>query len=274
MTYTNSSSIVIEQPLQVTMQRSIRPMSLWLSAILFVIPSLFFMMSYHLVMPWLSVFGLTNFERLVVALTIPHAGLFAAALIAYHRVEKRPLHWSAFAERFRLPRLTFKTLFWGLGIFVVGVLVSQLFAQIGLLLITNGIIPLPSDLPLLTDPNVQISLKVLERFVGGSILGNWNVAIAFFVMLFFNITGEELWWRGYILPRQQLVHGRWTWLIHGLMWWGFHFFMWWNMISILPICLIISFVAQRTKNTWPGFIGHYLINGVAFVMFLLAIIGV
>ncbi|MFC1872030.1 hypothetical protein ACFLYF_06520 [Chloroflexota bacterium] len=70
------------------------------------------------------------------------------------------------------------------------------------------------------------------------------------------------------------MHGRWTWLIHGLMWWGFHSFVWWNMILILPICLIISFVAQRTKNTWPGFIGHYLINGVAFVMFLLAIIGV
>ncbi|MFC2041914.1 type II CAAX prenyl endopeptidase Rce1 family protein [Chloroflexota bacterium] len=228
MTYTNLHSIVMARTHQVAAQGMIRPMPLWLSAILFIIPSLFFMMSSHLVMPWLDIFGLAQFESVVVAFTIPHAGLFAAALIAYHRVEKLPLRWSAFAERFRLPRLTFKIVLLGLGIFVVGAVASQLLAQVGLLLITNGIIPIPSNLPLLLDPNIQISLPVLERFVGGPILGSWNVAIAFFVMLFFNITGEELWWRGYILPRQQLVHGRWTWLIHGLMWWGFHSFVWWN----------------------------------------------
>jgi len=28
---------------------------------------------------------------------------------------------------------------------------------------------------------------------------------------------RELWWRGYILPRQELAFGRWTWIIHGLL---------------------------------------------------------
>ncbi|SEL85374.1 CAAX protease self-immunity [Alkalibacterium putridalgicola] len=42
--------------------------------------------------------------------------------------------------------------------------------------------------------------------------------------LFFNILGEEFWWRGYILPRQEIVHGQYTWILHGLLWTLFHIF--------------------------------------------------
>ena len=199
--------------------------------------------------------------------------LFAAALIAYHRVEGHPLQWSAFAERFRFPRLTTKTVLWSLGVFAACAAGHQLFAQIELALIANGLIPLPSELPPLVDPRVQFSLPVIEQFIGGTVHGNWHVALAFFVMLFFNIAGEELWWRGYILPRQELTHGRWVWLIHGLMWMGFHAYQWWNMISLLPVCLIIAYASYRLKNNWPAFIAHYLLNGLAFVMILLAVIG-
>jgi membrane protease YdiL (CAAX protease family) len=93
-------------------------------------------------------------------------------------------------------------------------------------------------------------------------------------MLFFNIAGEELLWRGYILPRQELAFGKKAWLIHGLLWTMLHSFKWWEMIGLLPVCLLISFVAQKSKSIWPGFIVHYSINGLGFVVFLLAVFGI
>jgi membrane protease YdiL (CAAX protease family) len=40
---------------------------------------------------------------------------------------------------------------------------------------------------------------------------------------FFNIVGEELWWRGFILPRQEPVFGRRTWVLQGVLHGFFHF---------------------------------------------------
>jgi membrane protease YdiL (CAAX protease family) len=80
------------------------------------------------------------------------------------------------------------------------------------------------------------------------------------VVLFFNITGEELWWRGYILPRQELAFGKNTWLLQGILWACFHMFKWWGVPAMLISCCVIPFVAQRTRNTWPGVISHFLVN--------------
>ena len=82
--------------------------------------------------------------------------------------------------------------------------------------------------------------------------------------------GEELWWRGYILPRQELAHGQGTWFVHGVLWCLFHLFAPWNVLSILPGCLALSFVAQRLKNTWPAIIAHGLANGLLVLIVVVA----
>jgi membrane protease YdiL (CAAX protease family) len=88
--------------------------------------------------------------------------------------------------------------------------------------------------------------------------------------LFFNILGEEFWWRGYILPRQEIVHGQYTWILHGLLWTLFHIFWWWNLIFLLPGALAASFVAQKSQNTTIIIIAHLLVNtlGGTIILFL------
>jgi membrane protease YdiL (CAAX protease family) len=39
---------------------------------------------------------------------------------------------------------------------------------------------------------------------------------------FLNIVGEELWWRGFIQPRQEPVFGHRTWIVQGLLHGAFH----------------------------------------------------
>jgi membrane protease YdiL (CAAX protease family) len=87
----------------------------------------------------------------------------------------------------------------------------------------------------------------------------WIPAYYAVVMLVCNIGGEELWWRGYVLPRQELAFGRTAWIVHGIFWSIFHLFMQptlWDMVRMAITGVALSFVAQRTKSTWPGIVGH------------------
>jgi len=90
--------------------------------------------------------------------------------------------------------------------------------------------------------------------------GNLWIPFGMFAFSLCNVLGEEFWWRGYVLPRQELSFGKWTWLIHGLLWSGFHLFMPWDAIRLLPGSLALPFVAQRRKNTWPGIIGRFAMS--------------
>ena len=65
-----------------------------------------------------------------------------------------------------------------------------------------------------------------REFMGVRLHGAWWILIYYAVIMFVcNIGGDELWWRGYVLPRQELAFGRAAWVIHGLFWSAFHLFM-------------------------------------------------
>ncbi len=81
-----------------------------------------------------------------------------------------------------------------------------------------------------------------------------------------NIMGEEILWRGVILPRQEIRFGKWTWLVHGLGWSLFHIpFGWQLLITMLPILFIQSYIVQKRQNTWTGVFIHAAINGPSFI---------
>jgi len=88
-----------------------------------------------------------------------------------------------------------------------------------------------------------------------------------------NILGEEFIWRGVMLPRQELVFGKYTWVIHGFGWGLFHVaFGWKLLITLIPIIFIQSFVVQKTKNTWTGVLLHAGINGPSFIAISLGLL--
>jgi membrane protease YdiL (CAAX protease family) len=127
--------------------------------------------------------------------------------------------------------------------------------------------PVAQSLPAFIDPLNTASGDLYEQAAGG-LQGNWWFLITSLAVLFFNILGEEAWWRGYILPRQELAFGKWTWLIHGLFWTAFHAFKWWDLISLLPLCLGLSYVVCRFKNNTPGLIMHTLQKADFFIITL------
>ena len=106
-------------------------------------------------------------------------------------------------------------------------------------------------------------------FMGVPLQGAWWILVYYaVVILVCNIGGEELWWRGYVLPRQELAFGNAAWVIHGIGWSVFHLFMQptlWDTVRMSITGVALSFVAQHTKSTWPGIIGHSFGNLTFFL---------
>jgi membrane protease YdiL (CAAX protease family) len=81
-----------------------------------------------------------------------------------------------------------------------------------------------------------------------------------------NILGEEILWRGVLLPRQEVALGNRAWLANALGWGVFHFAFGWQLVLILlPILVILPYVVQRRQNTWVAVIIHAGLNGPGFL---------
>jgi membrane protease YdiL (CAAX protease family) len=228
------------------------PMPLWMSALFFTVPSFIFTGALYVGLPTLDQAGVPLYITFHLFLTGPLALLLISSFIAF-RLEGNSWSWDAFKKRFRLDRPDGITCLWTVGLIVWA------FSTPGLLAFTRDWIS--SWVP---PPQIVAGIFNMgpDRFLDTSITGNWWLFFGFLVFTFFNVIGEELWWRGYILPRQELTHGKWAWVIHGLLWNLFHAFFYWRMIALLPITLAVAFVAQKRKNTWPSIIAHFGANSM------------
>ena len=223
--------------------------------------------------PWLVARGVPLLFAFTGALYLPIVAVFAASLVAYRR-NGGAWEWPAFRDRFRLrwpaPRE------WAVFLAVaVGVLVAEaLFEPVGPWLATTVPLPLPAPLPPLVDPLTPIAVPP-TTFMETPLSGNAWIVLFWAVALVANILGEELLWRGYVLPRQEAALGRLAWLVNGLLWaFVVHAFMWWNVVSLLPTSLLTPYLAQRFETTWAGIVVHGLGNAVWLVALVAGVLGV
>jgi len=267
------SSIAIQPARAEQRASTLRPLPLWQALLYFGLPALLFRIALYAATPALIRLGLPPFEAFVVSFTVPAAILFALAF-GFCKRDGYALSWSALKTRLRLLPMTGKDWLWAIVGVVVYLSLGGLSFTAQLLISAFPAIAPPDFFPPWLNPKTIFDLALWANYIGAPLKGNWGVAVLFFVMLFFNIFGEELWWRGYILPRQEQAHGRWTWAIHGLLWWLWHLaFYPWQLVALLPICLIIPYVAQRRQNSWPGIIIHWA-NGLSLLLVLAMVLGI
>jgi membrane protease YdiL (CAAX protease family) len=250
---------------------TIQPMGWGRSLLYFGLPAAALLAAFYGLMPWLMAQGLPFFYAYAFSLGLPLGGMLAAGLVAT-RQEGHPWQWAALKRRWRLYGMNGRIWVWTMAALLVALVAYHLLSQVQTALVLQGVIPIPDGLPGALDPRQEIGSDNIHQAYG-DIRGNWLVLAVFLVLLFVNIVGEEVWWRGYVLPRQELAFGQWTWLIHGLMWNLFHVFKWWDLIALLPVTLLLSFLVVRTGNNTPGVVFHALFNGLAIPFIILAIMG-
>jgi membrane protease YdiL (CAAX protease family) len=195
----------------------------------------------------------------------------AASLIAY-KIEGNNLNLQSFSSRYRLKKISVEDCLWAVAILVVAA-----GAYFGLAFTSEWLAsfrlfaPHPA-FPADMTPQGIANIKPGVLF-GMSLKGQWWIVIVYLIGWVLNILGEEFWYRGWMLPRQEVAFGKFAWIINGACFTFQHWMQPWNFLAILPGALFMSFVIQLRKNTWIGILQHGVMNLGLFVHVLRGVIG-
>ena len=231
-----------------------KPMSLTTSLLCFGIPTIMLLLAARFGVPFLT----NHLGTPAVVSWFISGGLlvllplFVVSLVAY-RLEGNENSLAAFCRRFRLKPMTKQDWLWTVGSVIFILLSSALLLLFARWLTSTTNLP-----PFKTSPPF-LEIQPLSR-------DQMWIFLAWLPFFFFNIFGEELWWRGYIQPRQELKHGKYTWIVQGLLWGMLHISFGWSIILLLiPILFCLPWVVQKRQNTWIAILIHGITNGLGFI---------
>jgi membrane protease YdiL (CAAX protease family) len=87
--------------------------------------------------------------------------------------------------------------------------------------------------------------------------GNWPwFAVIVTMMIFNTVLGEELLFRGLLLPRMRGAFGRWDWLVNGVLFGIYHLHLPWSIPANTLDTFIISYPASRYRSALIGICVH------------------
>jgi membrane protease YdiL (CAAX protease family) len=102
--------------------------------------------------------------------------------------------------------------------------------------------------------------------------GNWLwFAVIVTMMVFNTVLGEELLFRGLLLPRMRGAFGRWDWLVNGFLFGVYHLHLPWSIPANTVDTLFISLPASRYRSALIGICVHS-VQTVVFTALLLALV--
>ena len=99
----------------------------------------------------------------------------------------------------------------------------------------------------------------LESDTGQSFMsGNWLWFGLLVVLWVFNtVLGEELLFRGFLLPRMNGAFGRGDWVANGVLFAAYHLHVPWAIPeTLIADTLIVSYPAKRYRSAWIGIVVH------------------
>lgn len=237
-----------------------KPISFGQSFLLFGIPAAWFVFICRVFVPGLhSSFGIHPAMSWFIGGFLTFAPLFGAAIYLVRKdgfKSKVEIY-----RRLRLRKMSARDWKFALG----GLLL--IFVGTGLIMGVSKLLHIQFGIP---EIETTPSFMKFEPFQGAERF----MLLAWLTMFFFNIAGEELMWRGYILPRQEAGFGKQAWALNALFWFIFHVAFGIHLLILLvPILLILPYAVQKTGNTLVGIWIHGLMNGPMFILVSLGIIG-
>ncbi len=225
------------------------PMGIGQSLAIFGMASIALILETQLLIPGMS--AVVGWEPVLAWFVVAGIGIFVPLLITAAFILKKEgalLQTGVLKDRLRFHRMNREDWLWSFGaIVVIGIMSAGVMKGV------EAIVGQIEHQP----PFMAFDPLTPERY--------WLLAI-WFPYWILNIMGEEILWRGTMLPCQELVFGKWTWVVHGIGWGVFHIaFGWQLLVTLLPMLFIQSYVVQRRKNTWVGVVIHGGINGPSFL---------
>jgi membrane protease YdiL (CAAX protease family) len=91
------------------------------------------------------------------------------------------------------------------------------------------------------------------------------------MMIFNTALGEELLFRGLLLPRMRRAFGRWDWVANGVLFGLYHLHLPWSIPANLLDTFILSYPARRYRSALIAIIVHSA-QTVVFTGLILALV--
>ena len=198
-------------------------------------------------------------RALIVTLTAGLVWQFVLVLILVAR-EQRTLRWQVLRDALwlRAPRAPRTGRRGGRAWLVVPVLVVAFSAE--------QLVPGPSN------PAARDLGDFLGSHAGHVLLsGSWGWFAILVAMFVFNtVLGEELLFRGFLLPRMNGVFGRRDWLANGVLFAVYHLHVPWIIPGALLDTFIVSYPAKRYRSALVGIAVHS-VQSVFFLALVLSL---
>lgn len=184
-------------------------------------------------------------RAILLCLTAGLVWQFIFVLVAVHR-EQGTLRWAVTKEVLwlRAPRSprngrTGGRLWWLLVPLILGVAATE-------------------ELPTVPVPGNRDLGTFLQSNAGQEFFSdNWVwFALTLTMMIFNTVLGEELLFRGLLLPRMRGAFGRWDWLANGLLFAVYHLHTPWSIPATVIDTLLISYPARRYRSALIGICVH------------------
>jgi uncharacterized protein len=128
--------------------------------------------------------------------------------------------------------------------------------------------------PFLDEPDKYSFAKLMESEERKAALeGAWQLVALFVVMGLFNtVIGEELLFRGVLLPKMRGAFGRFDWVANGVLFGLYHLHQPWSIFSsIVDGVFLYALPSRRFRSAWFGIIVHSM-QTIVFIFLALGLV--
>ena len=198
----------------------------------------------------------------LVRLVVLTAGLiwqFVLVLILLYR-ETGDLRWSTVRKRLWLnPPRSPKTgeprhrLWWWLVPLILLVAALQLLAGDTVERIWVSLFPFMAE-----PPSFSLNAALATPEARAQLAGAWGMLALYVLSALFNtLLGEELLFRGILLPRMAGSFGKWDWVVNGALFGLYHLHQPWGILnSAIEGILLLALPSRYFRSAWFGVIVH------------------
>ena len=133
------------------------------------------------------------------------------------------------------------------------------------------LLALLQEVPAIPGPSVRDFADFLDSDRGEAFFsGAWGWFAVVVVFVIFNtVLGEELLFRGLLLPRMQAVFGRGDWVANGVLFTVYHLHVPWVMPATLVEGIFLeAYPSRRFQSAWMGIIVHSVQSVVVTIIVL------
>ena len=223
-----------------------------------------------------STFGLDPLGSFVTRLVLLMLGLvwlFILSMIIVRR-EEGDLRWATLKRRLRLnvprepvtgqPRA--RLWLWVVP-FLVAVAVVELVLGSPLENAWASVFPFLAEPAGYSFDSIFQSQEILAELVGAW----WFLALFVIFAVFNTILGEELLFRGVLLPKMEGVFGRGSWVANGVLFGLYHLHLPWVIPNAVLTGFLYTYPAYRYRSTWMSIILHSA-QSVFFAFLVLGVV--